>query len=155
MTVVEKAAYLKGLVEGSGVASESKEGKLWSVLCELVSDMAHEIEDLQCDSMDFADIIDEIGDELTYLEEITCDLDVPEDMFDFDEEDDEDDEVSFEEEELLDEEDEELTYDGIIYDVTCPKCGEEISFGDETLDNGSIVCPKCGEILEFDLDDMD
>ena len=50
-----------------------------------------------------------------------------------------------------DDEDEELQYDGVIYDATCPVCGEEISFDEETLEKGSILCPKCGEKLEFDL----
>ena len=52
---------------------------------------------------------------------------------------------------LPDEEDEELEYDGVIYDATCPVCGEEISFDEETLEKGSILCPNCGETLEFDL----
>ena len=38
-----------------------------------------------------------------------------------------------------------------MYDVTCPSCGEEISFDEETLALGSIKCPNCGEVLEFDL----
>ncbi|MEI3061783.1 MAG: CD1247 N-terminal domain-containing protein [Oscillospiraceae bacterium] len=47
MTVVEKAAYLKGLAEGLGVTPDSKEGKLWAALNDLLSDMAHEIEDFR------------------------------------------------------------------------------------------------------------
>jgi len=149
MTVVEKAAYLKGLVEGLGIAPDSKEGKLWGALGDLVSDMAHEIEDLQATDMDHAEALDEMAEELGYLEELVCDLDVPEDYCDddcdgdcsachlCDEEDDDD--------------DEELEYDGVIYDVTCPSCGEEISFDEETLEKGSIQCPVCGETLEFDL----
>ena len=43
------------------------------------------------------------------------------------------------------------SYDGVIYDATCPVCGEEISFDEETLEEGSIQCPNCGELLEFDL----
>ena len=39
----------------------------------------------------------------------------------------------------------------MIYDVTCPVCGEEISIDEETLEKGSIQCPACGEELEFDL----
>ena len=152
MTVVEKAAYLKGLVEGLGIEPDSREGKLWGALGELLSDMAHEIEDLQATDMDHAEALDEMAEELSYLEDLVCDLDEPED---FDDEDcdgdcdscglcDEDDE---------DEEDEEPEYDGVIYDVTCPVCGEEISFDEETLDKGSIECPSCGETLEFDLED--
>lgn len=155
MTVVEKAAYLKGLTEGLGVDPETKEGKLWGALCDLVSDMAHEIEDLQDTSMDFADAIDEIGDELSYLEELTCDLDMPED------EDDEcggsccgccgcDDLTDG----YYEDDDDDMDYDGVIYDVVCPKCGKEITFDEETLEAGSIKCPECGENLEFDLDSL-
>ena len=164
MTIVEKAAYLKGLVEGLGVDPESKDGKLWNALTDVLSEMAHEIEDLQASDLDFAEAIDEISEDLTYLEELTCDLDMPEDpdFSDFggcggcsgscascggccggaEEDEDED-------------EDEEIEYDGIIYDVTCPSCGEEISFDEEVLNAGSITCPKCGEELEFDLDEED
>ena len=77
MTVVEKAAYLKGLAEGLGVTPDSKEGKLWAALNDLLSDMAHEIEDLQESNLDLADIIDDMGEDLSYLEELTCDLDTP------------------------------------------------------------------------------
>ena len=159
MTIVEKAAYLKGLTEGLGVDPESRVGKLWGALCELVSDMAHEIEDLQESNLDFAGALDDMSDELNYLEELTCDLDMPED------EDDDDDEyyrpsgcgrrccVSGSED--GEDEDEELSYDGVMYDVTCPVCGEEITFDEDTLTEGSIICPQCGEELEFDLDGED
>ena len=161
MTIVEKAAYLKGLTEGLGIDPESKEGKLWGALNDLLHDMAHEIEDLHASNMDHAEAIDEIAVELSYLEELTCDLDMPEDFEDYDEEcggdccscgcdcgdyDDED-----EDDDDDDDEDEEIEYDGIIYDATCPVCGEEISFGQETLEEGSVNCPGCGELLEFDL----
>ena len=159
MTIVEKAAYLKGLTEGLGIDPESKEGKLWGALNDLLHDMAHEIEDLHASNMDHAEAIDEIAEELSYLEELTCDLDMPEDFEDYDEcegdccscgcdcgdfDDDDDDEDD-------DEEDEEIEYDGIIYDAPCPVCGEEISFGQETVEEGSVNCPGCGELLEFDL----
>ena len=155
MTIVEKAAYLKGLTEGLGIEAESREGKLWGALNDLLHDMAHEIEDLHACNMDHAEALDEIAEELTYLEELTCDLDMPEDFedcegdcgscgcdcgdYDYDDDDEDDDE------------DEEIEYDGIIYDAICPNCGEEISFGQETLDEGSVSCPGCGELLEFDL----
>lgn len=156
MNVVEKAAYLRGLCEGLGVEPESRDGKLWGALCDLVSEMAHDIEDLSQSNTDFADALDEIGEELSYLEELTCDLDVPEDMMD--------DEcmgdcsscigcepLDYDDEEFEHEEDEELSFDGILYDVVCPKCGEEITFDEDTLASGSTTCPKCGELLEFDL----
>ena len=146
MTVVEKAAYLKGLAEGLGVTPDSKEGKLWAALNDLLSDMAHEIEDLQESNLDLADIIDDMGEDLSYLEELTCDLDTPDDVCDADYDEDYDEDADEDPDE-----DEELEYDGVIYDVTCPACGEEISFDEETLDKGYILCPECGEKLEFDI----
>ena len=165
MTIVEKAAYLKGLCEGLGVDPASREGKLWAALNELLADMAHELEDLQSGALDFADTLDEFGDELSYLEEITCDLDRPEDLVDdncsgdcencefdcFSEDGDEEEEDEDEDEE----DDEAMSYDGVLYDVKCPVCGEEITFDEDTLEEGSIVCPECGETLEFDLSGED
>ena len=172
MNISEKAAYFKGLVDGLGVDKDSRDGKLWLTLTDLLADMASEITDLNDTSDDFADTLDEIGEELSYLEEITCDLDmphpfdVPDDEF-FDEEcdgdceacglcdladDDSGELVAFSDFDAdAQPEDEEFEYDGIIYDVTCPACGEEISFEEETLDEGFILCPNCGEKLEFDL----
>lgn len=158
MTIVEKAAYLKGLTEGLGIVPDSKEGKLWGALNELLADMAHEIEDLQASNLDIAEALDDISVDLTYLEELTCDLDMPEDMLDEDECDGNCsscgfDCSAFDDEEDEDEDDEELEYDGVMYEVTCPVCGEEVNFEEDTLAEGSISCPNCGETLEFDLSD--
>ena len=153
MTIVEKAAYLKGLAEGLGVDPQSKEGKLWAALNDLLADMAHEIEDLRENDLAQCDALDDLTEELNYLEELCVADDdpmtepgpacggcpkpcMPSEPADEDEEEDE----------------LEPDYDGVIYDATCPVCGEEISFDEETLEEGSIRCPNCGEILEFDLD---
>ena len=184
MTIVEQAAYLKGLVEGLGYGPDSRDGKLWGALTGLLSDMAHEIEDLRTDNLDMSDAMDEICDELNYLEELSLELDTPERYEDYEDygDSDEDDEEYEDEDDYTpdlrvydggddedeDEEDEEdngptdeaEAEDGedaeisdILYDVTCPSCGEEITFDEATLDEGTIVCPSCGEILEFDLGD--
>ena len=162
MTIVERAAYLKGLTEGLGVDPDSRDGKLWGALTDLLSDMAHEIEDLQSGALDFADALDEIGDELGYLEELTGEFELPEEDDEDEDEDDEDEEdniVPFSDADGEDpddeEEDEEIPFDGVLYDVKCPVCGEEITFGEDTLEEGSIECPKCGEVLEFDLSGED
>ncbi len=169
MTIVEKAAYLKGLTAGLGVEPDSREGKLWGALTDLLSDMAHEIEDLQSGSLDFADTLDEMCEDLSYLEEMVDAYNAPdhswddEDEFFEDEEEDPDkiydlnfgDRDEEEEPEETEEEDEELEIDGVLYDATCPSCGEVITFDEETLAKGSIRCPNCGEELEFDLGDED
>ena len=161
MTIVEKAAYLKGLTEGLGVDPESRDGKLWGALIDLLADVAHEIEDLQSGSLDLADALDEMGESLGALEEQVYDLDRPEDLFDpenddwlEDEEDDEEDAETDEADEA--EEDGEILFpdfDNVLYDVVCPVCGEEITLDEELLSEGSIECPGCGETLEFDLQD--
>ena len=131
MNLVEKAAYLKGLADGLGMDAQSKEGRLWAALNGLLADMAHEIEELREADQRFDDALDDLTSELSYLEELSCDLEQ------LDDDEDEDD----------DEEDDE----DVVYDAVCPVCGEEISFDEETLEKGSIQCPKCGELLEFDL----
>ena len=165
MTIVEKAAYLKGLTEGLGVEPDSRDGKLWGARNDLLADMAHEIEDLQSSHLDLADAMDEMCEDLTMLEEMVDAYDVPDDSWDdeddfFTDEDEDPDKIydlDFSKDEELDdvdeeeEDDEEIEVDGVLYDATCPSCGEEITFDEETLEKGSIRCPNCGEELEFDL----
>ena len=162
MTITEKAAYLKGLVEGKGLDPEAGEGKLWHVLAELVGDMAAELTALRNDHEQLSDSLEEVEVSLDYLEEL-----LQEDYEDFDDEDDGgeedyypfgggnfrilDDEEEDEDEEDEDEEEPEDSDNGVFYEVECPNCGEEISFDDETLDEGSIQCPNCGATLEFDM----
>ena len=134
MTITEKTAYLKGLADGLGVDPQSKEGKLWYALNDLLCDIAHELENLHETDRGQAQALDGLADEVSLLEDICDGMDER----DYEKIDDEDD-------------DEDLSYDGVVYDATCPVCGEEISFDEETLETGSIQCPKCGETLEFDL----
>ena len=133
MTITEKTAYLKGLADGLGVDPQSKEGKLWSALNDLLCDIAHELENLHETDRGQAQALDGLADEVSLLEDICDGMD----------------ERDYEK--IDDEDDEDLSYDGVVYDATCPVCGEEISFDEETLETGSIQCPKCGETLEFDL----
>lgn len=173
MTIVEKAAYLKGLTDGLGLDADSRDGRLWNALNDLLGDIAHEIEDLQSSNLDMAEVIDEISEDLSYLEDITCDLDSPDfppmdDDYDFDCSgncsscggclgDEEDDEfpspIKFP---SLDDDDfSELIYDGDEYELVCPTCGTEITVTEEQLQIGSIACPSCGEELEFEFDEDD
>ena len=133
MTITEKTAYLKGLADGLGVDPQSKEGKLWYALNDLLCDIAHELENLHETDRGQAQALDGLADEVSLLEDICDGMD----------------ERDYEK--IDDEDDEDLSYDGVVYDATCPVCGEEISFDEETLETGSIQCPKCGETLEFDL----
>lgn len=159
MTTTEKAAYLRGLVEGQGLNPEAGEGKLWHVVSELVSDLASELSVLRKEHDGLSDTVEEVRLGLDYLEELFQES--YEDFEDFGEGGEEDSypfgQGSFR---VIDEEDDELDDDAeeepedddhVLYEVECPNCGEEISFDDETLEEGSILCPSCGAALEFDL----
>ena len=139
MTIVEKAAYLKGLTEGLGITPETKDGKLWAALQDLLSDIAHEVEDLQSAHLDMADALDELTDEVTMLQDCCSDPG----LLSTDEDDAEDEDE--------DEDDEDSSFDEVLYDVTCPVCGEEITLDEDMLAQGSIDCPHCGEALEFEM----
>ena len=159
MTITEKAAYLRGLVEGRGLDPEAGEGKLWYVLSELVGDMATELATLRKEHEELSDSLEDVEVGLDYLEELFQeDYD---DYEDFDGDDGDEGYYPFRNDRLrivddVDEEDDEDTEEdpedaGVYYEVQCPNCGEEISFDDKTLDQGSIRCPNCGATLEFDM----
>lgn len=125
MEVNEKIAYLKGLIEGLGIHSDTKEGKLMECIVDILDDLSVSVSDME-DGMDLMTEQIESMDE--DLEEIITDL--------YDDEDDE----------AYDDDD----YEEELYEVTCPKCGDVICVDEDMLDEGEITCPGCSETLEFD-----
>ena len=147
MTISEKAAYLKGLMDGLELDTEKAEGKMISAMVDLLGDMAKRITDIEETTIAISDELDEIEEDLDAIEDYILDEDEDEDE-DFDDclcDEDFDDE---EYEEGFDFGDEDTT----IYEVECA-CGEIINFDEETLEKGSMKCPNCGELLEFSLED--
>ena len=131
MTTTEKVAYLKGLMEGMKLDTESNEGKLLSVIADILADMAEDMEDLSGDLCDLGEEVDALSDDLSDVEDFLCD-----------DEDDEEDE---------DEDDEEP----LFFEVTCPACDKTITVDEDVLNLGSIQCPNCGEMMEFEFDEDD
>ena len=145
MTLAEKAAYLKGLMDGIKLDTEKDENRLLKAVVDLLQDMAVSIDDLEDNAIAVSDELDEIEDNLDAIDEFLMDYDEDEDDdfdddFDYDP-DDGDDEYDFGEE--------------AVYEVTCPKCGEVQQFSEEDLLEGSKPCAKCGEPLEFEFDEDD
>lgn len=132
MGVSEKVAYLKGLAEGLGLDAESKEGKLFAAIIDVLDEMAEEILDLEEEMADIEEGLDAVSDDLSEVEETLYEL---EDEFDDDDDEDEEDEEE-------------------CFMTTCPACEEEIFFDETVLEDGEVVCPNCGEKLEFDLSDL-
>ncbi len=147
MTIAEKAAYLKGLMDGLDLDTEKAEGKMISAIVELLGDVTKRLSDVEETTIAISDELDEIEEDLDAIEDYILDED--EDDFDFEDEDDYDfdDDEDFEDEgfDFGDE-------DSIIYEVKCA-CGNVINFDEETLEKGSIICENCGEKLEFSFED--
>ena len=77
----EKAAYLKGLVEGLGIDETTKEGKVIKAMSELLCEMAQAIDGIDEDVTQAYDQINDLSEELEDLEA---------DLYEDDEEADED-----------------------------------------------------------------
>ena len=150
MTISEKAAYLKGLMDGLDLDTDKAEGKMIAAMVDLLGDMTKRITDIEETTIAISDELDEIEEDLDAIEDYILDEE-DEDYEDLDDEDDEDWEGwNEDDEEGFDFGDE----DSIIYEVECA-CGERINFDEETLEQGSMTCPNCGELLEFSMDDED
>ena len=159
MTISEKSAYLKGLMDGLKLDTETNEGKMIAAIVDLLGDMSKRMVDIEDTTIAISDELDEIEEDLDAIEDFIMDeeddyddWDDEEDYYDpdDDEDDDDDDDDEEEPEEGFDFGDEETT----IYEVECA-CGNIIDFDEEVLESGSIVCPNCGETLEFTFDDED
>ena len=135
MGISEKIAYLKGLMEGMNVDTESNEGKLFAAVVDVLDEIALEVEYLTDEVMELGDGLDVISDDLSDVEDIVYD------EWDDDDDDDDDDDG--------DEDDEEEE----CYATTCPNCEEVIYFDESILEDGEVICPNCGEKLEFELEE--
>ena len=152
MTISEKSAYLKGLMDGLNLDTEKAEGKLISAIVDLLGDVTKKVTDIEDTTIAISDELDEIEEDLDAIEDYILD---EEDDEDYDDEWDEDDFNDYEDEDDFEDEgfdfgDEETT----IYEVKCA-CGNVIAFDEDTLEEGSIICDECGEVLEFSFDDED
>ena len=129
MTISEKVAYLKGLAEGLNIDTDkSKEGKLITVMIDILDEIAMSIEDLEENSLALGEEIDVLSDDLADVEDIVFD----------DEDEDEDDEEEF---------------DDDWFEVECPSCDEVLVVDEDALEEGYIKCPNCGTEYSLDLTD--
>ena len=135
MEITEKVAYLKGLMEGMKIDTETNEGKILSAMVDILEDIGLELEDLWNAQGELEDGLDVVSDDLEDIEDIVYD------------EDDEDEEDVYEYEEPEEDED--------CYATTCPTCEETIYFDESVLEDGEVICPNCGEKLEFDMSSLE
>lgn len=147
MTLAEKAAYLKGLMDGIKLDTEKDENRLLKAVVDLLQDMAVSIDDLEDNAIAVSDELDEIEENLDAIDEY---------LMDDEDDDDYDDYEDFDEDPDYDLGDDDFEFDeDPVYEVTCPKCGEVHQFTEKELLEGSKPCSKCGELLEFEFDEDD
>ena len=147
MTISEKSAYLKGLMDGLKLDTEAAEGKMIAAIVDLLGDLTKKVTDIEDTTIAISDELDEIEEDLDAIEDFIMDEEDDEDYeddFDFDDE--------FDDEDYEDEGFDFGDEDSTIYEVECA-CGNIIDFDEETLEAGSIICPNCGETLEFSVDE--
>lgn len=127
MEITEKVAYLKGLMEGMKIDTETNEGKILSAMVDILEDIGLELEDLWNAQGELEDGLDVVSDDLEDIEDIVYD-----EYYEDDAEEDED-----------------------CYATTCPTCEETIYFDESVLEDGEVICPNCGEKLEFDMSSLE
>ncbi len=153
MTISEKSAYLKGLMDGLNLNLESGEGKMIAAIVDLLGDVTRTLTDVEDTTIAISDELDEIEEDLDAIEDYIMDEEDDEDFDDDDYEDDYDDEDFDDEDDEYEDEGFDIGYeDSTLYEVKCA-CGNVITFDEETLEQGSIVCDECGEVLEFTTED--
>ncbi len=130
MTVTEKVAYLKGLVEGLDFDDDKKETKVIKAVLDVLEDLALTVSDLDDEMELVTEQLDAVDEDLADLEEVfydecdDCDCDC-DDCCDCDDD---------------------------MYEVVCPACGETVYFDEEIILDGEAECPACGAPFEFDCD---
>ena len=134
----EKAAYLKGLVEGLGIDETTKEGKVIKAMSELLCEMAQAIDGIDEDVTQAYDQINDLSEELEDLEA---------DLYE-----DEDDDGADDAEAEGDEDDNADVASEPYYEVACPACGETVYVSEDDLDAGEANCAHCGVTFEVALE---
>ena len=134
MTITEKVAYLKGLMDGLDVDKTTKEGKILAAMADVLEDIALTVAD-NCDQ------IDAIDEDLDNLEEFVYEGD-------FFGDDEWDDDCCFGDCDDCDGCDD-FDYDEYEYEIECSNCHETIFIDESAFEEGkTFECPACGTVLE-------
>lgn len=129
MTVSEKIAYIKGLMEGVNFQPDTAEKKILLNIVEALDLIADSLADLQEETEELDDFVDELDNDLGALEDLIYD----------DEDEDGDSCECCGECDFPDDDDN--------YEIDCPKCGDKICFCD-CDDPSDLLCPGCGEHID-------
>ena len=110
MTTLEKVAHLKGVMEGMEFDTTTKEGKLLSLIVDILDGISTEVEEIEDDLDTLFDFADELDEDLGALES---------DVYGCDEDDEDD----YDEDFYADDED--MPDCCVGCDGDCSTCGED------------------------------
>lgn len=141
MNYTEKAAFIKGLIEGLKMDENKDEVKVLNAITDLLEEIAQSVTELEDKAIFTEEMLDVLDEDLGSVEEVVYGS--------------YDDDMKYSHHHhhhgrhgCCDDEEER-------YEVTCPTCGNTISIDEEMLDEGQVYCSNCGEVLEFDFDEVD
>lgn len=127
--LIERVAYLKGLMDGLGINDSTNEGKILVNIVDILDDIVDEIIELHDSRAELDEYVQTIDEDLSTVEDELYGNN------DYDEDDD---------------------YDDIQYiEVECPHCHEIVYFSDDIFDvEDELLCPNCNKTI-YDEEDND
>ena len=148
MTISEKAAYIKGLMEGMNLDTSSGEGKLFAAMADLLEDMALTIQDLEDENATLNEYIEEIDEDLGALEEDFYECDDDCDCCDCDD----DDYCDCCDDDCCDccdcDDDDDCCDCCECLELDCPACGNPVYIDEDDVEEiDELECPSCGKVL--------
>lgn len=133
MELSKKVAYLKGLMEGLKIDDSTNEGKILTIMADILDEMSATVEDIAEEVDETVELVDTLDEDLGEIEDLIYGDDDDDDCCCDDDDDDDD----------------------AMYECVCPNCGDTIMLGENIIADGSIDCPNCGESLEFDFSEIE
>ena len=134
MELSKKVAYLKGLMEGLKIDDSTNEGKILTIMADILDEMSATVEDIAEEVDETVELVDTLDEDLGEIEDLIYGDDDDDDCCCDDDDDDDDD---------------------AMYECVCPNCGDTIMLGENIIADGSVECPNCGESLEFDFSEIE
>ncbi|MGI6537389.1 MAG: CD1247 N-terminal domain-containing protein [Caldicoprobacterales bacterium] len=117
----KKVSYLRGLAEGMEINEDTKEGKIFINIIDLLEEMVLAISELETAQAEMEEYIDNLDEDLADIEHVVFE----------------------------NEKDEWDNEDTQYIEVECPKCKETVYFDEEIFedDEEDLVCPNCNEVI--------
>lgn len=131
-TIKERVAYLRGLIEGSGVVQQEKEKQVWNELLGIMDQLGDELEGLESNHQELGEYLDAMDEDLADLESDIYELD---DDFITLECPHCNDLISVDRGELLLHQE-----DDADFELVCPNCNESFFFDEEELIHSGCCC---------------